>query len=162
MTKTLDATPEIERNRQRIVYVDMDDTLCDYTGAYRRTKAAYPGLQYPQSEPGFYLNLEPIAGAIDGFQHIGNLPCTEVYILTAPSVMNPHSYSEKRLWVERHLGLAVAYRLILSPNKGLLRGDILIDDNRSGKGQEYFQGTIYQFGSKRHPDWTSIAGEFKT
>jgi 5'-nucleotidase len=154
--------PPLAHDGKCIVYIDMDDTLCNYSGAYGRTKEAYPELQYPQSEPGFYLNLEPIAGAIEGFEHIGNLPRTEVYILTAPSVMNPHSYSEKRLWVERHLGLEIAYRLILCPNKGLLRGDILIDDNRSGKGQEFFQGTIYQFGSKRHSDWTSITGEFKT
>ena len=152
--------PPLAHDGKCIVFIDMDDTLCDYTGAYLRAKNAYPGLQFPQSEPGFYLNLEPLAGAIEGFQHIWNLPGMEVYILTAPSVMNPHSYSEKRQWVERHLGLEVAYRLILSPNKGLLLGDILIDDNLSGKGQEYFQGAVYHFGSERHPNWTSMAREF--
>ncbi len=161
MTKTIDTTTESERNRQRIVYVDMDDTLCDYTGGHLGAWASQPNLPYPQSLPGFYLNLKPLPCAVEGFNFLSTSPSLDVYILTAPSVMNPHSYSEKRQWVERHLGLDIAYRLIISPNKGLLKGDILIDDNVSGKGQEHFIGEIYQFGSDIYPDWKALVSKFK-
>jgi hypothetical protein len=47
-------------------------------------------------------------------------------------------------------------RLIISPHKHLSCGDILIDDKRSGKGQDKFQGVLLQFGSKKYPDWKAI------
>lgn len=148
---------QLPHGNQAIVYIDMDDTLCDYQDGYRRMQARYPGLAYPQSVEGFFLGLEPMPGAIEAFRYLWNKDAFAVYILTAPSVINPHSYTEKRLWIERHLGLDVAYRLILCPNKGLLKGDILIDDHTHGKGQEHFNGTIMQFGSDRYPDWIAIA-----
>jgi 5'-nucleotidase len=161
MTKTLDATPEVERNNQRIVYVDMDDTLCDYSGGYLSAQASRLDIPYPQSLLGFYLGLEPLPGAVEGFNCLRATSSLDVYILTAPSVMNPHSYSEKRQWVERHLGLEVAYRLIICPNKGLLKGDILIDDNIRGKGQEHFAGEVYQFGSAKYPNWKALIQHFQ-
>ena len=84
-----------------------------------------------------------------------------MYILTAPSVRNPSSYTEKRLWVEEHLGLGAAYKLIISPNKGLNLGHYLIDDYTKGKGQENFEGRLLQFGSAEYPDWISIRRFFE-
>lgn len=43
-------------------------------------------------------------------------------------------------------------RLILAPNKGLLRGDDLIDDHAHGKGQDLFEGQLILFGSEDFPD----------
>jgi 5'(3')-deoxyribonucleotidase len=60
---------------------------------------------------------------------------------------NPWSYTEKRVWVEQHLGFAFVERLIICPNKALLNGDILVDDQTSGRGQELFTGRLWQFGS---------------
>ena len=140
----------------RRIYIDMDDTLCDFVGHYHKIKTQFPELAYPQSLPGFFLDLEPLLGAIEAFDNLSRAPNTEVFILTAPSVLNPHSYTEKRLWIEAHLGLEAAYRLILSPNKGLLQGDFLIDDMSEGKGQEFFAGEHIHFGSARYPDWNSV------
>ena len=84
-----------------------------------------------------------------------------MYIRTAGSVRNPSLYTEKRLWVERYLGLKTAYKLIISPNKGLNFGHYLIDDYIEGKGQENFEGQILQFGSNEYPDWKSIRRFFE-
>ena len=46
--------------------------------------------------------------------------------------------------------------LIITPNKGLNKGDYLIDDNDSGKGQEHFEGELIKFGSERYSDWESV------
>jgi 5'-nucleotidase len=56
--------------------------------------------------------------AIEVYQWLSNQDSIDLYILTAPSVRNPSSYTEKRLWVGEHLGLDAAYKLIISPNKG--------------------------------------------
>ena len=50
----------------------------------------------------------------------------------------------------------MTHKLHISPHKGLFEGDILIDDNVSGKGQEAFKGLIIHFGSADCPDWKAV------
>ena len=134
----------------------MDFTLCDYAEGFKRHKALHPNQQYPQGQPGLYVGLNPMPDAIETYHWMAEQPEFDVYILTAPSIKNPHSYSEKRIWVEKYLGIKVVNKLIISPNKGLNKGDYLIDDNLSGKGQEHFAGEIIQFGSLEYPSWMSV------
>lgn len=70
------------------------------------------------------------------------------WILTCPSYKNPMSYTEKRLWIEDHLGFNWCRKLINSPDKSLLIEDYLIDD----KPWPGFQGTQLLFGSEDYPD----------
>lgn len=158
-----------ERDKQKrqfpgkyLAYVDMDLTLCDYVSAYKKSRTEHPEISYPQSVPGFFTNLEPLPHAIDTLIWLDQHRLFEVYILTAPSVKNPNCYTEKRLWVEQHLGYGFAEKLIISPNKGLLLGDYLIDDNIAGKGQEFFQGEIIEFGSADYPDWLTVKAKLKS
>lgn len=135
----------------------MDDTICDFKGAYEKAIIENPGIQFPQSQYGFFRNLKPLDGAIEAVQKLHDeYPQYEVYLLTAPSMKNPLCYSEKREWVETYLGYELVERLIISPNKALLKGDVLIDDMTSGKGQEHFEGKILQYGSTEYPDWQTI------
>ncbi|MBB5187094.1 5'(3')-deoxyribonucleotidase [Zhongshania antarctica] len=140
----------------KIVYVDMDDVLCNFAQMYNESKERHPEIEYPHSVPETFLNLAPMDGAIEGFHTLSANPKLDVYILSAPSVFNPHSYTEKRLWVERHLGLDAAHRLILSPHKHLSHGDFLVDDQLDGRGQERFSGELLHFGSQQFPNWPSI------
>lgn len=137
-----------------IIYIDMDGVLADYDKAFSEIRSSHPDVSYPQSLPQFFENLEPIDGAIDAFHQLNNKH--DVYILTAPSNRNPLSYTEKRLWVEKHLGFDITERLIICSNKGLLKGDILIDDNINGKGQESFEGRVMHFRSDSFPHWSKI------
>jgi len=139
---------------KKILYIDMDDVLCDFTSAHSTRLLESPEQPYPQSQKGFYENLIPIDGGIRAVTTLRNH--FDVYLLTAPSTMNPLSYTEKRLWVEAHLGYEMVLRLIISPNKGLLMGDFLIDDHAEGRGQEHFQGELIQFTSALYPDWKSV------
>ena len=104
----------------------------------------------------FYADLVPVEGAIYGINALQSSGKYEVYILTAPSVLNPMCYTEKRIWVEKHLGMAFVHRLIISPDKGLLKGDILIDDRTEGHGQDNFDGKVIQFGGDDTLGWSSI------
>lgn len=142
-----------------ILYVDMDDVLCDFTGSYHAHRQNYPHIDFPQSIPGFFEKLTPINGAIEGINTLRESERFDVYVLTAPSTRNPHSYTEKRLWIERYFGYEFTHNLIICGHKGLLRGDYLIDDNIEGKGQEMFMGRLLHFGSADFPEWGSILEE---
>lgn len=139
-----------------LIYIDMDDVLCDYSTAHAKALLSEPRIAYPQSQFGFYQQLQPLPGAIVAMAALYASTQYTPYILTAPSLRNPWSYTEKRLWVEQHLGFAFVERLIICPNKGLLNGDILIDDQTSGRGQELFAGSLWQFGSAELPDWFAV------
>ena len=139
-----------------IIYVDMDFTLCDFKKSYDQVLQSNPEIKYPQSVPGFFRGLEPIPDAINTYRWLNKQERFSVFILTAPSIKNPLCYTEKRLWVEDHLGIKAVDGLIISPHKGLNKGDYLIDDNVQGKGQEFFEGHLIEFGSTHYPDWVSI------
>ena len=133
------------------VYIDMDNTLCDYSARAKemKEKSKYE-LVYPQSQYGFFSSLDPIEGALAAYktleQHF------EVYILTAPSYLNPLCYTEKRVWVEQHLGLETTKNLIICKRKGLLKGDFLIDDYV----YDEFEGEQLLFGQKPFENWTKV------
>ena len=140
----------------KILYVDMDDVLCDFTKAYQQSLTEFPEIKFPQSRENFFLNLDPLPGAIEAVGDLRSSLEYDVYILTAPSTRNPLSYTEKRLWIENHFDYDFVKKLIISPNKALLKGDFLIDDYDSGKGQDKFQGKLIHFGSSECPDWAAV------
>lgn len=160
--ETLCAKHEAEGGRLKtskdklLIFVDMDDVLTDFRGACLKAREQEPDNPWPQSRVGFFQNLEPLPGAIEAVHALDAMEGLDVHILTAPSPRNPHCYTEKRLWIEQHLGYQFVKRLHISAHKGLFQGDILIDDNIKGKGQERFSGTVLQFGSNDYPDWPSI------
>lgn len=134
----------------------MDDVLCDFTGAHRLAMSQNPKVVYPQSQYDFFANLAPLPNGIDSVKALIDSENYDPYILTAPSIKNPLCYTEKRVWIEKHFGIDFVNKLIISPNKSLLKGDYLIDDNVSGKGQEGFEGKLLHFGSEAFPDWEAI------
>ena len=142
-----------------IIYIDMDDVLCDFSGAKKRALELFPGIKYPQSQYGFFEKLAPLKGAIDAIKTLIDSDRCDPYILTAPSTRNPLCYTEKRVWVEKKFGYDFVSKLIICSNKGLLKGDILIDDHMNGKGQENFEGRLIHFGSRQYPDWKAVMQE---
>lgn len=137
------------------IYVDMDDVLCDYTKSYLDALKKEPKIKYPQSQYGFFRNLKPKESAITIFKILSKR--FDVWILSSPPINNPLSYSEKREWVETHLGFEYCERLILSTNKSLLIGDFLIDDIK----QDNFKGEQILFGKEPYDDWHKVYGYFK-
>lgn len=146
---------------KKIVYIDMDGVMCDFAKNYREWLQIQPEREFPQSRPGFFTELEPIEGAIDTIKWLDQIDSLAVFILTAPSIKNVHCYAEKRMWVERYLGMEMVGRLIISGYKHLNRGDYLIDDAKEGRGQEDFEGTLLLFGGETYPDWKAIEQYFR-
>lgn len=144
---------------ETIVYIDMDDTICRLQPALDEARKRDPDTRFPQGVPGFFENLDPIPGAIRAVNQLRSR--ADVYILTAPSVRNAHCYTEKRLWIEKHFDLDFCDKLIICPNKALLKGDIIIDDYNEGRGQENFEGRLIHFGSADYPGWDSVLKELE-
>lgn len=136
---------------KQIIYVDMDDTMCDFMGMFWKKLKENPAIKFPQSQYGFFTSLEPIKGAIDTMNMLKER--YDVYILTRPSYLNPLCYTEKRVWVEQHMGIEWCQKLIMCPNKGLMIGDYLIDDMPWPE----FKGEQIRFGPV---NWQDIKEKF--
>uniref|UniRef100_A0A3Q3WBF6 Uncharacterized protein n=1 Tax=Mola mola TaxID=94237 RepID=A0A3Q3WBF6_MOLML len=57
-----------------------------------------------------------------------SLHSTDVFICTSPIKHYKHCPYEKYAWVEKHLGQEFVEQVILTRDKTLISGDILIDD----------------------------------
>jgi 5'(3')-deoxyribonucleotidase len=150
--------------RKSIVYVDMDNVLCKYAEAHAEALIKDPKVAFPQGKYGFYANLEPVKDSIESYNKLKDY--FDVMILTRPSVFNPMSYTEKRVWVEKYFGFDECFNLIECSDKTICRGAYLIDDNiQLGRFSEKdnlsdFPKHIH-FGTKEFPDWKSILKHFK-
>lgn len=133
--------------RKKIVYFDLDGVMADYDSAI--------SYKDDPSVPmnGFFANLKPIDGAIDAFIRISE--DYDCFFLTTAPWSNPYALTDKRLWVENHLGVSAFKKLITSHRKDLLIGDYLIDD-RKVNGAEDFIGVHIHFGQGEFKDWESV------
>ncbi len=85
----------------------------------KKGKAIYRYL----SRPGFFRDLAPLPGAIDGVNRLLEAGF-DVVIVTAAR----NGQRDKRLWVEEHLPFLDTRNLIFAHRKELIRGDVLFDD----------------------------------
>lgn len=76
---------------------------------------------------GFYLNLPPIKGATQAMSDLLVLG-HDVRICTSPLNAYRYCITEKYEWVERHLGSDWVARIIVTKDKTLVQGDVLVDD----------------------------------
>lgn len=134
------------------VMIDMDGVLCNFQKSYDE-KFVKNKIEYPQSQYGFFRELEPIHNAIESVRKLQTK--YDVWILTAPSVLNPLCYSEKREWIEKHFDIDLCYKLIISPDKSLIKGDFLIDDMNTN-GQDCFDGEWIEFGGEQFKNWEVV------
>ena len=135
------------------ILVDMDGVIADFDGEFiKRWRERYPDQfyipmhertlfyvkdQYPQEvhpqlleilqEPGFFREMMPMPGAREALSEMNTLGL-EVFLCTSPFSPYQNCVLEKYQWVENYLGARWTDRIILTKDKTLVRGDILIDD----------------------------------
>jgi 5'(3')-deoxyribonucleotidase len=142
-----------------IIYVDMDGVLADFYKLYKEMLEIEPAIKYPQSQYDFFRKLEPIKNAIDTYLWLDSQEQFDVSILSAPSVYNALSFTDKRIWVENHLGMEACHKMILNGQKHKCVGDYLIDDFNKGKGQDVFTGELIHFHQITN-NWNDIKDYF--
>ena len=135
----------------------MDNVLVDFESGIRRlTNAELSEYADRLDEvPGIFARMEPNPGAVKAFYQLCTSGKFDVYILSTAPWENPSAWSDKVIWVKKYLGLSANKRLILSHNKHLCKGDIIIDD-RTKNGVDKFEGEHIHFGTPKFPNWETV------
>jgi 5'(3')-deoxyribonucleotidase len=80
----------------------------------------------------------------------------DVWNHTRPSIKNTNSYTEKAEWIKKYFGEDMLFKLILCPDKSLVKGDFLIDDDHR-HGQTEFEGEHIHFGKdEKFMNWSQV------
>lgn len=77
-------------------------------------------------QPGWFADLPVIDGARDGIERLAEV--ADVWIVTKPMESNPTCRDDKGRWIRKHFGEKWEHRLIITPDKSIVGGDILLDD----------------------------------
>lgn len=144
------------------ILVDMDGVIADFEGEFlTRWRKNHPEKEYVRHEerkgfwlkeqypieyrdlveniylsPGFYYGLPPVEGSIEALNYLlaqGH----NVRLCTAPMLPKyENCVLEKYHWVADHLGSMWVERMIMTKDKTMVRGDILIDDMPDVRGSQ--------------------------
>lgn len=152
-----------------LVLVDVDGVLCDIESAliehvrreYPQAERKFPGQwlveqQFPDvpaeyigswfDRAGTFRSLAPLPGAKRGVAMLREAG-HDVWLCSTP-VANEYCASEKQQWVNEHYPL-LRKRLILTSDKTLVRGNVLIDDKPeiTGRMQPVWEHVYYHQSS---------------
>lgn len=143
---------------KKIILVDMDGVLADFEAGFLKIwKRRFP--HHPQtlekrktfrladslpnglnqdirsvlSSPGFFANLKPIPRAKEALEKMQKLG-HEVLICTSPISEYENCVLGKYRWVAKNLGFDWTKKVIMTKDKTLIFGNILIDDKPEYKG----------------------------
>ena len=144
-----------------IILVDMDNTLVNFDeGLLAKWRKFYPNEffvplekrttfhphdDYPEHlqskiqdmchSEGFIRDLPPAPGGIEAVHEMLDKG-HDVRFCTSHLLTYDHSVLEKYQWIEKHFGPSYVDRIILTRDKTLIRGEILIDDKPQIAGIE--------------------------
>jgi len=146
---------------QKILYIDMDNVLVDFPTGISRISIALREqyADHLDDVPGIFGLMDPIEDAVNAYGELSAV--FDTYILSTAPWDNPSAWSDKLLWVKRHLGDFAHKRLILSHHKNLQLGHFLVDD-RLKNGADRFPGEHIHFGTPKFPDWPTVVQYLKT
>jgi len=85
-------------------------------------------------EQGFYAGLQPIDGSLEALTEMAE--SDEVFLCTSPLRANPFCVQEKFEWIEKQLGKAWTKRVIVTKDKTIVDGNVLVDDREQKGVQE--------------------------
>ncbi|XP_060573932.1 5'(3')-deoxyribonucleotidase, cytosolic type-like isoform X1 [Ruditapes philippinarum] len=170
------------------VLLDMDGVLCDFEGdfleAFKRKYPDEPHIeledregfwlreQYEKMKPGstplcsaiynsrgFFQNLSEIPGAVDAAREMAILEGVDVFICTSPLNNYKYCLKEKFHWVEKHLGRNWCEKIILTKDKTMANGHLLIDDRPNISGANVSPSWEHVVFTSCHNRTTDIRGK---
>lgn len=144
-------------NSKKTVFIDLDGVIVDLLGQLKYEIANSEVVYEDETDlidesETIFLNAAPIPHAIEAVTELEKH--FDVYILSTAPWHNIHSWSQKRIWVEKNLP-SMYKRLILTHHKHQLIGDFLIDD-RLKNGAAEFKGEHIHIFTEKYPTWQSV------
>lgn len=148
-----------KKEGRKVLFIDMDGVVADFEKKAEQlaiiagiTKDDFIDRKFYRNK-GFYIDLEVLPGAKEAVFELRNY--FEIRFLSACSWSNVFSFTEKRIWIEKHFGEWSEKRMDLTNKKDLSMGHFLIDD-RTKYGAEHFIGEHIQFGIDEFPNWEVV------
>jgi 5'(3')-deoxyribonucleotidase len=141
---------------KKTLLIDLDNVLVDFESGINRISTVdliNYGPDNLDEVPGIFGLMDPMPGALEAYRKLSEK--YDTYIVSTAPWENESAWSDKNLWVRKHLGDAAYKRLNLSHHKNLFFGDYLIDD-RTKNGVDKFRGEHIHFLSEKFPDWDSV------
>ncbi|PSV00652.1 5' nucleotidase, NT5C type [Photobacterium kishitanii] len=151
--KRVDLKPE----DKPILYIDMDNTAINFqSGIDKLTPAQMEEFEGRYDEvPGIFSKMELMDGFLDAFNELKII--YDIYFASTAPWLNPSAWSDKLICIKELIGDEenTSKRLILTHNKQLLIGDVLVDD-RPNNGAENFGCGLVVFGSEGLTSWKLV------
>jgi 5'(3')-deoxyribonucleotidase len=147
------------KDGKKTIFIDMDGVIADFDEASERwgrnigisAEEFKEKKMYRQKD--FYADLNLMEGAKDAIEKLD--PVYNIAFVSAPSWDNPHSFTEKRIWIEKQFGAWSRKKMDLSFRKGHYIGHYLIDD-RKKYGAADFIGEHIMFGTEPFNTWKEV------
>lgn len=137
----------------KTILIDLDGPLADFEkGFLKRWRKKFPNEffipleqrktfflndDYPENlrekaadiiaTTGFFADISPVRGGLNAVKEMAALN-HKVFICTSDIYGNKTGLTDKRTWIQKHLGHDFAKTMIFTRDKTLIRGDYLIDD----------------------------------
>jgi len=97
------------------------------------------------SAAGFFIEFEPMPGAIEAVKEMVDTEGFSVFFCTAPLPLQYETcVAEKFAWVRKHFGEKYLSKIIITRDKTVVKGTVLIDDKPKITG------------ACEEPEWTHI------
>ncbi|KAK3529211.1 hypothetical protein QTP70_021441 [Hemibagrus guttatus] len=159
------------------VLLDMDGVIADFEGGFlKKYRQRYPNEPYISLEErrgfwvstqygelredlrdkaisiweskNFFMDLDPLPGSVEAVMEMARMKNTDVFICTSPIKHYAHCPYEKYAWIERHLGPDFLEKVILTRDKTVVSGDILIDDKPDILGRTWTSTVVKRLNGR--------------
>jgi len=153
--------------KKEILYLDMDNTICDFNSAIIALNPELADIfNKPETEEGSVLIEEKMIKSPRLFRDLPPMPYAvntikrlnehfDIYFLSTPFDGLPESFMDKKLWLNEHFGKLAYKKLILTHRKDLNVGEYLVDD-RLKNGVSEFTGEHIHFATDKFPTWIEV------
>ena len=142
---------------KKIVYIDLDGVIVDLISQMKKELSETSKIYEDETDiiddsETIFINSQPIPHALESIVELEKY--FDVYILSTAPWHNIHSWSQKRIWVDKYMP-TMFKKLILTHHKEQLIGEYLIDD-RLKNGAAEFKGEHIHIFENDFPTWESV------
>jgi 5'(3')-deoxyribonucleotidase len=137
------------------VFVDMDGVIVDFEAFKMKLEISGDDVK---KMPGAYAEMDPMPEALDSVRSLIGMG-HDVWIATKPPTGIPYAYADKVAWILHYLP-ELKRKIVITHDKSLLRGDVLIDDRPHKAHAGEFEGQLLHFSESF--GWPEVLAWFRS